>query len=493
MKKWIRNFLVAALITVYITPIHAAIPLGKGDTEKYLDRVENYITTKITNPTYGSVGGEWAVMGLARYGKISRDYIGIYKSNIRKKIEECNGNLSDKKYTEYARVTIALTSIGENPRDFYGYNLVKPLAELEHVKSQGANGIVYTLIALDCNTYTIPSPDSKYDGEVTTREKLISLILNAELSDGGWAYSGKVANADMTAMTIQALTPYYNKRKDVKKAVDRGLNALSDLQLSDGSFASGKIKTCESTAQVIAALSEMRVNIADKRFVKNGHTVMDGLFQYYENGGFRHLPDGGVNQMATEQSMYALTAYYRSITGKNRLYQMSDEKETIANKGNTKKQQNNKKETSGKSNKKTDKGVKAEKKSLNNKNKTNNRTADDGLNTDYDAINNENFDTNRNNPDQNNGQKNFQDRTKVNRNNQTEESAQAETVIRINDNGETIVVLKNQKEEAENNENRAKNNINTKTEKRIVIMLIILFAAGGGIGFIILRKRKKHL
>lgn len=341
MKKRIRNILMVAFLVVYITPTIAATENGKTDTEKYLDRIADYITNNVANPSYGSVGGEWAVMGLARYGKISKGYIGIYKNNLRKKLEECNGNLSDRKYTEYARVTIALTSIGENPKNFYGYNLVKPLAELEHIKSQGANGIVYSLIALDCGAYSIPSPNSGYAGEVTTREKLISLILKAELSDGGWAYSGKVANADMTAMTIQALSPYYYRRKDVKRAVDKGVAALSDLQLDDGSFAAGKNKTCESTAQVLTALSEMHINISDKRFVKNGHTVIDGLLQYYKDGGFCHLPNGTVNQMATEQAMYAMVAYYRSITGKNRLYQMADEKKTIDN--YVKKQQKNQK------------------------------------------------------------------------------------------------------------------------------------------------------
>ena len=36
-------------------------------------------------------------------------------------------------------------------------------------------------------------------------------------------------------------------------------------------------QNCESTAQVLTALSEMRIKIDDSRFVKNGKTVYDGL------------------------------------------------------------------------------------------------------------------------------------------------------------------------------------------------------------------------
>ena len=128
----------------------------------------------------------------------------------------------------------------------------------------------------------------------------------------------------MTAIAIQALAPYYNKEEKIKNAVDEGLEVLSKLQQNDGSFSSVSVKNCESTAQVLTALSIMKISVNDSRFVKNSNTVIDGLMQYYTQGGFCHLPEGEMNQMATEQAMYALTAYYRSISGMNGLYEMKD-------------------------------------------------------------------------------------------------------------------------------------------------------------------------
>lgn len=456
MKKWMKRILIIAITMVYITPISATTLLNKAETEKYLNKVSNYITEKITTPTYGSVGGEWAVMGLARYGNIGNNYKSIYKENLRKKLKECNGKLSEIKYTEYARVAIALTAIGENPKDFYGYNLIKPLAELDHVKVQGANGIIYALIALDCGSYEIPKPDSSYEGDITTREKLIELILNAELSDGGWAYSGKVANADMTAMTIQALCPYYSNNSRVKKAVDRGLNVLSDLQLQDGSYATGRVKTCESTAQVLTALSEMHINIRDKRFVKGGNTILDGLLQYYQTGGFCHLPKAKDNQMATEQAMYAMVSYYRSIAGKNRLYQMSDAK-TINN--NTTKSTANKKKSAS--------SIKHNKKQPIKKDSNKNQ---------------------KNNPTIEKTTKKINSQEKAKNKKKKKPQNSEETILETNSSGETIV--SQTKKESKEEKADAKNQ---NSEGKAGMYLVIILLAAGITGAIVIRTRQRGI
>lgn len=322
MKKFICSALAIMLILVNITSTWADVQ--KNEITDYLDCISRYELGTIESPVYGSVGGEWVIVAMARYGTITDNYISAYKSNLKKQLDSCEGVLSTKKYTEYARVTIALTAIGENPEDFGGYNLLKPLAELDHVAIQGINGIIYALIALDCGGYDVPKPDENYKGKKTTREKLIGLILEQQLEDGGWNFAGTESDADMTAMAIQALAPYYNKDDSAKDAVDRGLERLSELQQEDGGYETGNSANCESTAQVLTALSVMNIDINDSRFVKNGKTVIDGLLMYYHDGFFSHLAGGEANQMATEQAMYAMTAFYRSISGMNGLFQMQD-------------------------------------------------------------------------------------------------------------------------------------------------------------------------
>ncbi|MCU6725818.1 GATA Zn-finger-containing transcription factor [uncultured Clostridium sp.] len=281
-------------------------------------------SSKKVTPSVGSIGGEWEILGLARSGKLDQDVIDKYLANVVSTLKENNGVLHEKKYTEYSRVILALTSLGVDVTNVGGYNLLKPLADFEKTKWQGVNGSIWALIAVDSHGYEFPQADAGVTQN--SRDKLIEDILIQELSSGGWDISGKSADPDMTAMAIQSLAPYYSTNSDVKEAVDRGIDRLSAIQKSNGSFATYGSESSESCAQVIVALTAMGIDPnTDSRFVKNGKSVVDALLTYANaDGSFRHVLDGDANQMATEQAYYALTAYERFTGGKTRLYDMTD-------------------------------------------------------------------------------------------------------------------------------------------------------------------------
>ena len=73
------------------------------------------------------------------------------------------------------------------------------------------------------------------------------------------------------------------KKESVKKSVDKALKFLSRQQNNDGGYSAEGISNCESTAQVLMAISALNINIEDSRFVKNGNTVLNGLLDYYSN------------------------------------------------------------------------------------------------------------------------------------------------------------------------------------------------------------------
>lgn len=269
-------------------------------------------------PTVNSTGGEWMVIGLARSGRtVPAGYYDNVVEYVKAKAD-ANERLHPTKVTDNARVILALTAIGKDVTNVGGHNLLKGLDSMDYVQTQDINGPIFTLIALDSHNYPTM-------GDVT-REKLIGVILAAQLSDGGWDLSGTKADPDMTAMAIQALAPYYKTNETVKAAVDKALEALSALQRSDGGFDSWGTVNSESCAQVIVALTALGIDpTADSRFVKNGHTVLDALAGFYvTGGGFRHTAGGERNDMATEQGYYALAAYYRFLNGQTSLYDMSD-------------------------------------------------------------------------------------------------------------------------------------------------------------------------
>ena len=312
-----------ALVTNYNVLVAAEAAYAKlvAEMGKKLD--ELYKTTgefmaTLGTPTVNSIGGEWMVIGLARSGRpVPAGYYDNVVEYVKAKAD-ANERLHPAKVTDNARVILALTSIGKDVTNVGGHNLLKGLDSMDYIQTQGINGPIFTLIALDSHNYPTM-------GDVT-REKLIQVILDAQLPGGGWNLSGNDADPDMTAMAIQSLAPYYKENEAVKAAVDKALDVLSELQLATGGFGSWGTENSESCAQVIVALTALGIDPAkDSRFIKNGLTILDALASYYvDGGGFRHIASGDRDGMATEQGYYALAAYYRFINGQTRLYDMSD-------------------------------------------------------------------------------------------------------------------------------------------------------------------------
>ena len=297
-------------------------------------RVTDYIHESVTEPGCYSIGGEWAVLSLARSDVRDVKWYKCYYDQITAVLEEKQSNkLHGTKSTENSRAIIALTAIGADPTEISGYNLLEPLADYQYVGQQGINGYIYALIAMDCGDYDFPDTDADIQ---TTRDKLIAAILDRKTAGGGWSLDGETADADITAMAVQALAPYYNSNSSVKNDIDEALEVLSGIQKEHGEFANtyvdaeGNIRetvSSESCAQVLCALSALGIDVEkDERFIKNGSSVLDALLSYYDGqiGGFKHEITGEVNQMATEQAAYALTAYRRLKEARPGLYQMSD-------------------------------------------------------------------------------------------------------------------------------------------------------------------------
>ena len=280
-------------------------------------------------PDVGSIGGEWMVIGLARSGR-EVDVDGYYAKvleYVEQNIDE-NGRLDPNKCTDNARIILALTALGKDVTDVGGHDLLSGLNEMAYITKQGINGPIWALIALDSNNYDLPEGD-------VTRDALIACILDAQLEDGGWAFSGEDADSDMTAMALTALAPYYvpdaEEKTELDLAVEKGIECLAMLQFADGSFGTygmdgEMVSTCESTAQAVVALTALNIDPeTDERFIKNGSSALDALAAYgLPGGGFKHLKDGDRDAMATEQGYYALTAFARYLMELNRLYDMSD-------------------------------------------------------------------------------------------------------------------------------------------------------------------------
>ncbi|MGL5257148.1 MAG: DUF4430 domain-containing protein [Proteocatella sp.] len=301
----------------------------KKDYKVALDSTLKFIYKNTPNPTVGTFNGEWSIIALSRGGySFDANYINKYYNNVISELEKNKGILHSKKYTEYSRVALGLTAIGENPSNAGKYNLLEKIAEYDNVIWQGINGPIWAIIALDSNSYDIPN--NKISSVQTTREKLIQTILSEEITKngvtGGFSLDGKKPDPDITAMALQALAPYKSDKK-VNDVIERSLEVLSKMQADDGEFISYNDKNSESTAQVIIALSNLGIDAkTDKRFIKNEKNPIDVLLKYHiEGSGFKHIySDKSSNGMATDQAALALVAYDRFVNNKTNIYDMSD-------------------------------------------------------------------------------------------------------------------------------------------------------------------------
>jgi len=288
-----------------------------------IDQTGEFLHSSVADPTFGSVGGEWLIMGLARSGlEISDEYYEIYFQNLCAYTAQQGGVLHAKKYTEYSRVILAVTAIGRDPADVGGFNMLQPLADFEQTVFQGINGPIFALLALDCGNYEIP--ENTVGSTQATRDLYVDYIINAQLENGGWSLMGGEAEIDVTAMALQALANYQD-RKDVAEAVEKGLAVLSERQNDQGGYQynAAESVSSESVSQVIVALAELGIALDDPRFVKNGNTLLDALMQFQQaDGGFAHLMDGETDLLATEQAFYALVAANRVAQGESSLYLM---------------------------------------------------------------------------------------------------------------------------------------------------------------------------
>ncbi|MBQ1264489.1 MAG: S-layer homology domain-containing protein [Oscillospiraceae bacterium] len=323
MKKFLSFLLCLTMLLGCIVPISAA---GKtktdlpDDLQAIAEQTAAYLLTQMPQPLTGGAG-DHVMFLLARGGyAVPTQVVSDYYLSVGELVLSQKGVLSERQYSDYARVSMTLRAIGKDPSDVAGYDLLTPLGDFENTVRTGLSGAVNAMRALDSGNYDVPICESAETQ--ATRELYLNEILNAQLEDGGWTFFGDAADADMTSMVLSVLARYRD-RSAVKNAVQLGIDCLSKMQNDDGSFSSWGSACSESCAQVLVAMDALGLKLDDARLVKNGKTVLDALLSYYIPGsGFCHTDT--LDMTASYQALEALTALLRTENGKSALYDLRD-------------------------------------------------------------------------------------------------------------------------------------------------------------------------
>lgn len=306
-SRIISIMLLAVMLAGIFIPANFCITAeaAANDTESIIDGIlkwkQNGSAQNLADEISDSMGSsisDWYAISLSRY-KYNIDFSKCVNS-----LDKYTNSAENLRATDMQRIAIAYTAMGSKS-DYIKTALNSSIGKL------GIMSYAYGLIMLDCGAYY---------GNMT-RDEIINKILSMQFSDGGWGLMQN-SDVDVTAMTIQALARYY-KHSDVKNAIDKALDYLSKRQQTDGDFKSYGTPNAESTAQVLLALSTMKINCnTDSRFIKNGNTVYDGLLKYHNSdGSFSHTYGGNSNQLATVQALYATISLWRFENGKTAFFE----------------------------------------------------------------------------------------------------------------------------------------------------------------------------
>ena len=150
--------LTAALLSAWIALASVLSVLG-ADSDAWQSKKEStQAHLQTLTPQVGSIGGEWLTIGLSRTGACTEEQKTAYLQAVRAAVAAAGSNrLHPRKSSDNARVILALSALGVDPRSVEGYDLTAPFADMDYVGRQGVNGVIWALIALDACGYPMPS------------------------------------------------------------------------------------------------------------------------------------------------------------------------------------------------------------------------------------------------------------------------------------------------------------------------------------------------
>ena len=94
MKKFIGIILT---LSILFSLSSGTLAFDNNKVNATLESVGNYLYETVKEPQVGSIGGEWAVLGLARCDMdIPDEYFENYYQTVTKYVEDCGGVLHNK-------------------------------------------------------------------------------------------------------------------------------------------------------------------------------------------------------------------------------------------------------------------------------------------------------------------------------------------------------------------------------------------------------------
>ena len=211
--------------------------------------------------------------------------------------------------TEHIRYIFALLASGKDPAKAWETerNLYAELAAQQNEDGAigGVNKHVWAMLALDTGE-KLGSDVGSWNA--ASKQEALDHLLGHQLADGGFAFSGKTADPDMSGMALLTLANYQDDSA-VENAIQRVKDVLREKQLATAGWASFGTENSNSIATAISGLVAIGENPLSDSWKKGDVTPLDALQSFQlENGSFTYTLGkyASTNIKATEQSLVAL-------------------------------------------------------------------------------------------------------------------------------------------------------------------------------------------
>ena len=224
--------------------------------------------------TAGDSVSDWVAIAVSRTG--TEGDTSAYRKALERYVTRMyreQGGLDRLRATEWQRTALTALALGADPtafgRDKNGRSVnlladgVYQFTAAKSLGTQGLNGWIFGLIALDSARFAVP------EDAVYTRAAILQALVAAQEPEGGFGLTVGNSDVDLTAMTLQALAPYQNstvtytgtsgESVTIREVVRRALAWLSAARRSLYDF---REEMPEDVKMQVTALNEALTDVA---------------------------------------------------------------------------------------------------------------------------------------------------------------------------------------------------------------------------------------
>ena len=212
MRKGCCRLLALLLTLVLVIPAYGqetldALAAAQGCTAETLLQSDKL--------TAGDSVSDWVAIAVSRTG--TEGDTSAYRKALERYVTRMyreQGGLDRLRATEWQRTALTALALGADPtafgRDKNGRSVnlladgVYQFTAAKSLGTQGLNGWIFGLIALDSARFAVP------EDAVYTRATILQALVAAQEPEGGFGLTVGNSDVDLTAMTLQALAPYQN-------------------------------------------------------------------------------------------------------------------------------------------------------------------------------------------------------------------------------------------------------------------------------------------